>query len=81
MEQNNARVDRPGQEKAVNIFYLLADHGSDPPMADVLNLKRSQLEGIREPTQDVLVTYQNDGERIKELARSFLSTKRPLFTP
>ncbi len=81
MEQNNARVDRPGQEKAVNIFYLLADHGSDPPMADVLNLKRSQLEGIREPTQDVLVTYQNDGERIKELARSFLSTKRPLSRP
>lgn len=81
IEQDNARIDRPGQERGVNVFFLLADHGSDPPMADVLNLKRSQLEGIREPTKDVIVRYEADGQRVKELARQFLESRREKRAP
>ncbi len=72
MEQNIARIDRPGQERLVNVFFPLSDEGSDPPMADVLQVKRAQVEGIREPTKDVEIPHESDGSRIKELARAYL---------
>ena len=50
-EQTEARVFRDGQTSPVMSYYILADVGADPIMMDVLNLKGSQLAGIRDHIQ------------------------------
>lgn len=78
MEQCLTRIDRPGQEKLVNAYYLVADEGSDPIVSDVLQLKRSQVEGVREPKKDAVLKYEVDGNRIKELAKRYLDKTKIL---
>lgn len=53
-------------------YFLLAEEGSDPLMADVLQVKRAQAEGVRNPTQDLLEKLDVSGDRIRELARVYL---------
>ena len=71
-EQFTGRVYRDGQVDPVMAYYLLADSGSDPVVADVLGIKRAQLEGIRDPSANVIATNQTDPERIKRLAEDYL---------
>ena len=71
-EQFTGRVYRDGQIDPVMAYYLLTDSGSDPVIADVLGIKRAQLEGIRDPSADVLTTNQTDPDRIKRLAEDYL---------
>lgn len=73
-EQNVGRVLRDGQEKSVIAYYLLADRGSDPIVAQVLGVKRQQIEGIRRnPGEEELVEkLQNDGGHIRRLAEEYL---------
>lgn len=48
-EQNIGRVYRDGQKEPCVAYYLVADEGSDPVIADVLGLKEAQATGIIDP--------------------------------
>jgi superfamily II DNA or RNA helicase len=71
-EQLGGRVHRDGQAEKVFMYFLLANCGSDPVVADVLGLKKAQLEGIRDPTAELIERSQVDPDKIKKLAADFL---------
>jgi len=72
-EQCEGRIDRDGQPDPVVSYYLLTDNGSDPVVADVLGVKREQLEGLRDPDgQRGLVQHDTAGAHVKRLAEEFL---------
>lgn len=48
-DQCIGRLARDGQENTVVAYFLVSDHGTDPLMAEVLELKRQQAEPIRDP--------------------------------
>ena len=54
------------------VYYLIAEAGSDPVMVDVLGLKKQQIDGIRDPNQDLVTKLQVDPNHIKMLAEKFL---------
>lgn len=74
MDQVLGRLDRDGQTKHVQGFYLTIADGSDPFMMSVLGEKRSQHDGliegkssdieIKEPVLNV--------DRIKQMAKAYL---------
>jgi SNF2 family DNA or RNA helicase len=73
-EQCEGRILRDGQTEPVFAYYLVADSGSDPTVAQVLGVKKQQIEGIRNNGDGALFEeLQNNGNRIKDLARDFLA--------
>lgn len=80
MEQNIGRVFRDGQTEPVTAYFLVADDGADPLIAEKLGLKRQQAEGIRNPDQEILEDLQVDQGRAIELAKFFLK-KRAIPEP
>ncbi len=60
-----------GHEDGVNVYFLVANHGSDPIVVDVLGLKQEQQQGIEDPNA-ALVEEQQDDDRIQRLARLYL---------
>lgn len=60
-----------GHEEGVNVYFLVANHGSDPIIVDVLGLKQEQQDGI-EDTNAALIEEQRDDDRIERLARAYL---------
>jgi SNF2 family DNA or RNA helicase len=75
-EQNIGRVFRDGQTEPVTAYFLVADDGADPLIAEKLGLKRMQAEGIRNPDHEILEEYQVDQGRAVELARRFVEKYR-----
>lgn len=73
-EQCSGRIYRDGQEDPVLAYFLISDSGSDPIMADVLGLKRQQIEGIRDERADMIEQLQTDGGHIRRLAEDFLKS-------
>lgn len=74
-EQCTGRVYRDGQVDPVVAYYLLADTGSDPIVADVLGLKKQQIEGLRDP-DGALVEKLDVGEgNVRRLAEAFLAQR------
>jgi SNF2 family DNA or RNA helicase len=71
-EQCIGRVFRDGQESPVMAYFLLADEGSDPVVADVLGIKKGQIEGVRDPAADPIEDLSIDPDRIKRLAEEYL---------
>lgn len=72
-EQCEGRVLRDGQTEPVFAYYLVSDSGSDPTVSQVLGIKRQQIAGIRHDGDGALFeALQNDGNRIRDLARDFL---------
>lgn len=71
-QQCIGRLRRGDQKKNVLAYYMLADSGSDPVIADVLQVKRAQLEGIANPDRDFIEKLEVDGDRIKKLAQRYL---------
>lgn len=71
-EQCVGRIGRDGQKDPVVAYMLLADTGSDPIVADVLGLKRSQIEGVRDPSLDLVEKLEVDPNHIKRLAEGYL---------
>lgn len=72
-EQCEGRVLRDGQTEPVFAYYLVSDSGSDPTVAQVLGVKKQQIAGLRRDGEGKLFeALQNDGNRIKDLARDFL---------
>lgn len=73
-EQCEGRILRDGQEEPVCAYYLIADSGSDPDVANALGMKKRQITGMMHSGETALFEQlQNDGNRIKDLARNFLA--------
>lgn len=71
-EQCIGRVFRDGQPDPVTVYFLVADSGADPVMAEVLGIKREQVEGIRNPGSPGFEELQTSGSHVKKLAEHFL---------
>jgi superfamily II DNA or RNA helicase len=71
-DQCIGRLARDGQEATVAAYFLVTDTGSDPVVADVLDLKRQQAEPIRDPDAPLLTTNDASADRIKLLAADVL---------
>lgn len=72
MDQCLGRLARDGQENEVIGYYLMADHGADPAMAEVLEVKHGQAAPIENPHADIVSALPVAGQRVKDLARSIL---------
>ena len=71
-EQAIGRVHRDGQLEKVMAYFLISNEGSDPIISDVLGIKREQIEGVRNPGQN-LVERRDIGEnQLRLLAQQFL---------
>ncbi|MGE8046008.1 SNF2-related protein [Pseudomonas monteilii] len=71
-EQCIGRVHRDGQADPVQAYFLISEQGSDPIVSDVLGVKREQIEGVRNPG-DNLVERRDVGEnQLRLLAKQFL---------
>jgi SNF2 family DNA or RNA helicase len=73
--QAEGRVHRDGQQNAVMAYYLVSDSGSDPVIADVLNLKSAQSEGIRNPEAALTQVAPVNLDHMKQLARKYLAMR------
>jgi SNF2 family DNA or RNA helicase len=74
-EQCVGRVHRDGQDAPCAAYFLLSDSGADPIMAEVLGVKREQIESVRNP-DSALAERINTGENnIQRLARDFLARR------
>jgi SNF2 family DNA or RNA helicase len=71
-EQCIGRVHRDGQREPVVAYFLIAEHGSDPVMADVLGLKKQQIDGLRDPYADLVERLETGGANVKKLAEEYL---------
>ncbi|HEU0197077.1 MAG TPA: DEAD/DEAH box helicase [Nevskiaceae bacterium] len=72
LEQCIGRVHRDGQTKPVMVYYLLSTEGSDPIVADVLGIKREQIEGVRNPSIGMAERVDNGENQIRRLAAGYL---------
>lgn len=68
------RINRDGQKHNVLAYFLLADSGADPIMADVLGVKTTQIDGLLNVETDPLA-QQLDGDHIKRLAEQYVTRK------
>lgn len=74
-DQCCGRSHRDGQTDPVMAYFLISEYGSDPVVADVLGMKRAQMQGIRDP-QAVLFQPSHSGEHnAKKLAESFMKQR------
>jgi len=72
-EQNTGRVYRDGQAEPVIAYYLISESGSDPIIADILGLKRTQIYGMRDPNANLVEALGQTGEKtMRMLAADFL---------
>ena len=74
-EQCSGRVYRDGQQHPVISYFLLADSGSDPIVADILGLKTQQLSGVIDPDADLVEQLQADDGRLKKMAEAYLQQR------
>lgn len=71
-EQNVGRIYRDGQEDKVVAYFLIAEAGADPIMAEVLGLKLMQSEPVRNPQLELVEELSRDVDHVKRLAESYL---------
>jgi SNF2 family DNA or RNA helicase len=72
LEQCIGRVDRDGQTQPCTAFYLVSESGADPYMAEVLGVKREQIEAVRNPDMALAERIDTGGNSIRRMAREFL---------
>lgn len=73
--QCQGRYHRDGQEEPSVSYFLTSDIGSDPVVADVLNLKTQQSKPITDPDQALFEPAVDTSERIRALARFVLARR------
>lgn len=66
------RYHRDEQDDPSVAYYLLSDDGSDPVIADLLGLKRGQIEGVVDPDAELVEQLAVEPGSIKRLARVYL---------
>lgn len=77
MDQVVARLDRDGQTKHVQAYYLTIADGADPFMIGVLGDKRSQHDGLVEGKSaeaSILETSSAGKDRIRDMATAYLQS-------
>jgi len=77
MDQVVGRLSRDGQTKHVQAFYLTISDGSDPFMMKILNVKRSQHDGLVEgktADAEILKDVGPGNDRIKDMAKEYLAS-------
>ncbi len=74
-EQATGRVYRDGQPDPVVVYYLLSQDGSDPVIADVLGLKKAQIDGLREPYGKLVGEAQADPDHVRKLALRYIEKR------
>lgn len=80
-DQDIGRVNRDGQTEPVTAYYLVAEEGSDPVVADALGIKEAQSTGIVDPDKaDTPNLVGIAADHIKRLAADVL-TRRGLPIP
>jgi SNF2 family DNA or RNA helicase len=79
-EQCIGRIHRDGQDEPVTAYYMLSTEGADPIMSDVLGIKKAQIEGLRDPNQELVTKLQIDQDYIKRLAEQFLASRGISFS-
>ncbi len=75
-EQCIGRLHRDGQDDSVLAYFLVSEFGSDPPMAEVLNVKRSQSEPLVNPDVDLLAPQADNSDRVRMLAEQIVNRKQ-----
>lgn len=74
-DQCIGRLARDGQEATVAAYFLVTDDGTDPPMTQVLELKRQQSEPIRDPSLPLVQTNDAGLDRVRLLVDAVLNPK------
>lgn len=74
-DQCSGRVYRDGQEEPVTAYYLIADVGSDPIVAEMCGVKRAQSEGMLGMTGGALVQTDH-AAAIRRLAQGFVNKSK-----
>lgn len=74
-DQCIGRLHRDGQDDSVFAYFLLSMFGSDPVMADVLQIKRQQAEPIRNPYAEMVSELPDAGDRVKLLAQQVIERR------
>lgn len=74
-DQCIGRLHRDGQDEPVVAYFLVSDHGADPLMAEVLNLKRMQSAPIHDPDQPLFTEAVSSHDRIRRLAQDVLARR------
>jgi hypothetical protein len=73
LDQCIGRLDRDGKCGPVIAYILHSEYGSDPTMAEVLQIKRQQSEPIVNPQVELFTPIADDGhDRIRRLAAAVL---------
>lgn len=74
-DQCIGRLHRDGQHDNTLAYFLVSEFGSDPIMAEVLNVKRMQAEPLRDPDADLLETADTS-DHVKQLAKQVLAGRK-----
>lgn len=74
-EQCIGRLRRDGMNEPVMAYYMVSDHGSDPMVADTLQIKRTQSEPFMDPESKLLSVSEFEGHKAQKLAEDFLQRK------
>jgi hypothetical protein len=74
-DQCEGRYHRDGQAEPAVSYFLVSDVGSDPVVADVLNLKEQGSRPIVDPDQP-LFEAADVRDRMKKLAESVLAKRK-----
>jgi len=77
-EQNVGRLHRDGQANSVTAYFLISDSGSDPVIADTLGIKKTQIQGVRDPGKELVEGLSKDEHSIRRLAEDFLRKRGEL---
>ncbi|HEK3608660.1 helicase SNF2 (plasmid) [Pseudomonas aeruginosa] len=72
-EQCIGRVYRDGQWLPVMAYFLISEEGSDPIVSDVLGVKREQIEGVRNPGENLVERIDIGENQLRALAKMFLA--------
>lgn len=74
-EQCIGRVHRDGADEPCNAYFLLSESGADPIMAEVLGVKREQIEAVRNPDSALAERIETGENSLRRLAREFLAKR------
>jgi SNF2 family DNA or RNA helicase len=74
-DQGIGRAFRDGQMDPVMAYFLYSNAGSDPVVMDVLQLKKTQADGIMDPDGDLVKRLTIDPLHIQKLAKHYLASK------
>lgn len=74
-EQCMGRFHRDGQDEPCTAYFLVSNSGADPVMAEVLGVKREQIESVRNPDAALAESIDTGENNIRRLAREFLERR------